>query len=60
MGSLVLAPEHDEESWWPAIVMSVKAKGRLELRWRDWFDEPAFVRRRDQIALLNPSLFLEE
>ncbi|MDR7039191.1 hypothetical protein J2X36_003964 [Methylobacterium sp. BE186] len=55
VGSVVLAPEHDEESWWPAIVMNMPSAERLILKWRDTFDEPAFARQRSQIGLLNPA-----
>lgn len=54
VGSVVLAPEHDEESWWPAVVLNMPTPDRLILKWRDTFEEPAFTRQRNQIGLLNP------
>ncbi len=50
--SLVLAPVGDT-SWYPAVVDEVKGADLLVLRWQSWPDEPAFVRRREHVGLLQ-------
>jgi hypothetical protein len=52
-GSLVLASVGASEGWWEARVLEVH-DDLLTLRWRDCPDEPSFVRRKSQIALLVP------
>lgn len=55
VGSLVLAPETDRESWWPAIVLKAKGDDRWVLKWRDYDEPPTFVRKQRELGLLNPS-----
>ena len=51
-GALVLAAETPTEPWYPAIVSEAKGEGLFVLQWRDFPDEPAFVRRADDLGLL--------
>jgi hypothetical protein len=53
VGKLVLAEFAPAEGWWEAVVIE-RAGDALTLRWRDWPKEPAFVRERLALALLNP------
>lgn len=52
LGSLVLATVAPEDGWYEALVTEVKNDGLLLLKWRDWPDEPPFLRRAHQLALL--------
>ena len=53
VGTVVLAAE-PMNGWWEAVV--VKAKGdALTLKWRDFPDEPQFVRRRHKVVRLEPA-----
>src|SRR3954469_13923322 len=53
-GSLVLATTGPGEPWYESVV--VKAAGDvLTLKWRDYPDDPQFVRRRHKVALLHPT-----
>jgi hypothetical protein len=54
-GSMVLASLGAGDGWWEADVLEVH-DDLLTLRWRDCPDEPSFVRRKSQIALLFPTL----
>ncbi|WP_158809285.1 hypothetical protein [Beijerinckia sp. L45] len=54
VGSLVLANDGDNAGWFESIVIEDKGESLLVLRWRDWPDQPAFVRRRDDLGLLPP------
>ncbi|HVB89103.1 MAG TPA: hypothetical protein VND97_02785 [Beijerinckiaceae bacterium] len=54
VGSLVLAPEENDEGWWEAEALAV-AGDELALRWRLDPNEPVFVRKLTQVALLNPN-----
>jgi hypothetical protein len=54
-GSVVLASVGASEGWWEARVLEVH-DDLLTLRWRECPDEPSFVRRKSQIALLFPTL----
>jgi hypothetical protein len=54
-GSVVLATVGAGEGWWEADVLEVH-DDLLTLQWRDGPDEPSFVRRKSQIALLFPTL----
>ena len=56
-GSLVLARwENDvDQGWWEAITVRLKTNGTLDLVWRDYKDEPGFVRRLEEVALLHQS-----
>jgi hypothetical protein len=51
VGDLVLANDGDGEGWWESVVHAVTGE-MITLTWRDWPDEPRFVRTRDQIGLL--------
>jgi hypothetical protein len=51
VGDLVLATEGEQEGWWEAVVKNVVGE-MFTLQWRDWQDEPVFVRKRDQVALM--------
>lgn len=55
MGKLVLASEGKGEPWYEAVVIQDKGE-HLTLRWRDYPDEPHIVRRREQVALLHPTM----
>jgi hypothetical protein len=54
-GSVVLASVGAGEGWWEACVFEIH-DDLLTLEWRDCPDEPSFVRRTSQIALLFPAL----
>ena len=43
------------QGWWEAITVRVKANGTLDLVWRDYKDEPGFVRKLEEVALLHQS-----
>lgn len=52
-GHLVLATIAPQDGWYEALVTEVKDDGGLfVLSWRDWPDEPPFLRRAHQLALL--------
>jgi hypothetical protein len=53
-GALVLASVGSAEGWWESVIVEI-IEELLTLKWRDWPDEPTFVRRTSQIALLHPS-----
>ena len=55
VGSLVLAPEHDNISWWAAVVMRAEDQDRFTLKWRDFWHEAPFSRRLDELGLLLPA-----
>lgn len=52
LGHTVLAIVEPGEGWWEAFVVEVKEKDLFVLRWRDWPEDPLFVRRAHQLALL--------
>ena len=52
VGSLVLASMGESEGWYEAIVAEDRGEALFVLRWRDWSDHDAFVRRADGLALL--------
>ncbi|MCB4767310.1 hypothetical protein LGR54_01720 [Ancylobacter sp. Lp-2] len=54
LGSLVLATAEPNEGWWEATITEVKASDLFVLKWRDWPDEPLFLRTKRQLALLPP------
>ena len=61
IGSLVLATVAKDAGWWESIVTEVDNNSDvLVLRWRDWPDEPAFSRRRSELALLHPGRAAQE
>jgi hypothetical protein len=53
VGSLVLACEGDMQGWFEAVVVEDKGEALFVLRWRDWPEEPALVRRLDDLGLLR-------
>jgi len=53
-GSLVLATLGAGEGWWESLVVEIK-EDKLTLQWRDWPEEPSFVKSKSEIALLHPS-----
>jgi hypothetical protein len=55
-GHVVLAEESSEEGWWEAVVIAAKDNDVFELRWRDWPENPAFIRHRTRLALMHPRL----
>jgi hypothetical protein len=54
VGDVVLATEGPREGWYEAVVQDVKPPHRVDLKWRDWPDEPVFFRPRDELAMLPP------
>jgi hypothetical protein len=56
-GMVVLASVGAGEGWWEADVLEVH-DDLLTLQWRDCPDEPSFVRRKSQIALLFPTVLI--
>lgn len=54
IGHLVIAQENSEYGWWEAVVVKKEAD-MLTLRWRDYPRQPAIVRHRSTVALLNPT-----
>lgn len=53
-GSAVLIHGGGEDGWFEAKVIEAKLDDLFTLRWRDWPELPILVRRREDIALLNP------
>ncbi len=53
-GDLVLATLGGDEPWYPAIIVDEKSNGLVEVRWRDYADDPNVIRRREHLALLHP------
>ena len=60
VGALVLAAETPDEPWYPSVVVEAKGEGLFVLRWRDFADEPSFVRRGEDLALLSPNFLTIE
>lgn len=53
VGALVLATsEQPADGWFESVVVEDRGEGLFVLRWRDWPDLDAFVRRSDGLALL--------
>jgi hypothetical protein len=52
VGSVVLATEGHMEGWFEAVVIEAKPNNMFMLKWRDWFEEPAFPRKRGHLGLL--------
>jgi uncharacterized protein YndB with AHSA1/START domain len=50
VGDVVLAP--DNACWFEAVVQEVKPDGGVDLKWRDWPDEPAFNVAQDLLTRL--------
>lgn len=55
VGSLVLARDEDNEAWYEAHVVEHSPKDTMRLKWRDYPEEPTFVRHISRLALLYPS-----
>lgn len=55
VGSVVLATEGHMEGWFEAVVVEAKPNNLFMLKWRDWFEEPAFPRKRGHLGLLPPA-----
>lgn len=55
VGSVVLATEGHMEGWFEAVVIEAKPNNLFMLKWRDWFEEPAFPRKRGHLGLLPPA-----
>ncbi|KLK93932.1 hypothetical protein AA309_05470 [Microvirga vignae] len=55
VGSVVLATTAPMDGWYESVVTDVKGHDLFVLKWRDWPDEPAFVRRRWHLGLLHPA-----
>lgn len=55
VGSVVLASEGEKEGWYEAVVTAAKSSHLFTLKWRDWPDEPEFVRKRGHLGLLPPA-----
>lgn len=53
-GAVVLATVSAGEAWWESVVTAVNDE-LLTLKWRDFPDDPLFVRHRSMVALLHPS-----
>jgi hypothetical protein len=53
VGSLVLAWDRSSETWYEAVVINV-VDGACRLKWLEYPDEKPIVRRREQLALMNP------
>jgi len=53
IGSQVLACHAPMEGWFEAVVLYTRSdKTSFTLRWRDWPDEPEFIRARKDLGLL--------
>ena len=52
VGSLVLACEGEMQGWFEAIAVAMPGCDLVELRWRDWPEEPAIVRRVSDLGLI--------
>lgn len=62
VGSRVLAMDDPDDGWWEAKVTHSHFSGKgdkavlmLTLIWLGWPEDPSFIRRASQVALLNPS-----
>lgn len=52
-GHLVLATVAPQDGWYEALITEVRDDGGLfVMTWRDWPDQPSFLRRAHQLALL--------
>lgn len=60
VGAQVLAAESPTEPWYPTVVTEAKGEGLFVCRWRDFPDEPSFVRRGEDLALLSPGFSATE
>ena len=56
IGAIVLAAASPKyQDWYECVVIAVEGDDRYTLRYCDWPDEPAFVRRRVQLGLMHPA-----
>jgi len=55
VGSIVLAMESSDGSWWPALIKEDRGDGMFVLTWEDWPDLAPFVRHVEQVGLLHPN-----
>ena len=53
MGSLVLAWDRPSEAWYEAVVINV-VDGACRLKWLGYPEHKPVMRRREQLALMNP------
>ena len=60
VGSLVLAREAEEESFYLAVVIGKSSPTQFSLRWRDYPDEPNFQRQVSNLAMLHPKMDLSQ
>ena len=52
LGSLVLATVAPMDGWYEALITEVKDDGLFVLKWRDWPEDGAILRRAHQLGLL--------
>ncbi|MET3900674.1 hypothetical protein ABIB57_004640 [Devosia sp. UYZn731] len=53
VNDLVLATEGGEQDgWYECVVVDAKDQKALTLQWRDWQQEPTFVRPAEEVALM--------
>jgi hypothetical protein len=53
VGSLVLAWDRPSEAWYEAVVINV-VDGACRLKWLSYPEEKPVLRRREQLAPMNP------
>jgi hypothetical protein len=53
IGSLVLACEGEMQGWFESVVVALPGDDLVELRWRDWPEEPSIVRRVNDLGLVR-------
>ena len=56
IGSLVLACEGEMQGWFESIVVALPGDDLVELRWRDWPEEPVIARRVGDLGLIHATL----
>ncbi|WP_114011675.1 hypothetical protein [Cohaesibacter intestini] len=60
VGSLVLARDVEEESFYLAVIIGKTGPINFTLRWRDYTDEPNFQRQVSDLAMLHPKVDLNQ
>nr|WP_321442577.1 hypothetical protein [uncultured Cohaesibacter sp.] len=60
VGSLVLARDVEEESFYLAVIIGKAGPINFTLRWRDYPDEPNFQRQVSDLAMLHPKVDLKQ
>lgn len=60
VGSLVLARDVEEESFYLAVIIGKAGPTSFTLKWRDYPDEPNFQRQVSDIAMLHPKVNLKQ